>query len=149
MNFKAYAELVADFPDDMVEEDGEIVVFPGRTAAEAVAEILRDKGYDVRPPEHMDEHGWDLNIYVDGKRIWLELQDLGEEYVLQIEAIAGFFRRLFGIDLTYYAEFLTKLNEGLGHDPRFRSVRWYEVKNHHSPTGKPANDSLKVMDWRG
>jgi hypothetical protein len=151
MNFRGYAELAVNFPDEQVEKDGQIIDLGGRTAAESISEILRGLGYDASPPEYAGDHGWDLNVYVDRKRIWLEIQPGPEkqEHILQIEAMAGFFRRLFGIDLTYYAEFLTKLNEGLRHDRRFASVRWYAVKNHHNPTGQPADEPLKVMDWRG
>jgi len=151
VNFNAYAELSANFPDEAIQgEDGEMIDLGARTAAEAIGEILRGAGYDIAPPEFMGDHGWDLNVYVDRKRIWLEFQPGAEpqEYILQIEAMAGFFRRLRGIDLTYYAEFLTKLNEGVGRDPRFRWIKWYELKN-HSPTGDPSDEPLKVMDWRG
>ena len=148
MNFGAYAELTADFPDDGVEGDGGFVIFPGRTAAEAIASALRDKGYEVGPAEHMEEHGWDLNVRVEEKRIWLEIQDLGDEYVLQIEAMVGFFQRLRGVDLGYFADFLTKLNEGLRNDARFRSVKWYPLKNNR-PSGEPSDDPLAVMKGRG
>lgn len=149
MNFKSYTEFTADFPDDQVEDDDGIVIFGGRNVAEAVAEIIRSGGYDVAPPDYMDEHGWDLNVYVNGKRIWLELQAIGpEEIILQTEAMVGFFRRLFGVDLTYYAEFLTKLNEGLRQHPRFSSVGWFELRNER-PVGDPQDDPLRVMDSRG
>jgi hypothetical protein len=149
MNFKGYAELVTVLPDDLVEEDDSIVTYPGRNVAEAMAEILRAAGYDVSPPEYMHEHGWDLNVRVGGRRIWLELQGVDPgEFVLQTEAIVGFFRRLGGVDLRYYAEFLAKLNDGLKGDPRFSKVEWYELRN-HMPVGEAADGPLKVMDWRG
>jgi len=150
MNFRSYAEIASDIPLDDVEEDGEIVIFAGKAAAEAIAEALRQAGYDVEAPEHMHEHGWDLNVYVEGKRIWLEVQGFEEPggYILQTEAMTSFFRRLFGVDLGYYAEFLRKLNDGLRADPRFGSIKWYELRD-HLPVGEPADDPLRVMDYRG
>lgn len=149
MNFKSYAELSSDIPLDDVEEDGEFVVFAGRAAAEAIAEVLRNAGYELDAPEDMGEHGWDLNVHVDRKRIWLEVQGLGPgEYILHTEAMTGFFRRLFGVDLGYYAEFLRNLNDGLRADPRFGSIKWYELRSDR-PVGEPADEPLKVMDYRG
>jgi hypothetical protein len=148
MNFKGYAELVTTLPDDIVEEEGTIVTFPGRNVAEAMAEILHAAGYDVGPPECMHEHGWDLNVHVGGRRIWLELQGVDPgEFILQTEAKVGAFKRLLGVDLRYYAEFLTKLNDGLRADARFSKVEWYELRS-HMPVGRAADDPLKVMDWR-
>jgi hypothetical protein len=45
--------------------------------------------------------------------------------------MVGFFEGLFRRpDLTYYAEFLAKLNEGLARDPRFETVQWFALVNH-------------------
>src|SRR6185295_16661795 len=143
-----YAELLTVLPDDSVEDDNRIITFPGRNVAEAIGEILRAVGYDVGPPEYMDEHGWDLNVRVDGKRIWLELQGIDPgEFVLQTEAMVGFFNLLFGAELAYYAEFLTKLTEGLSQDGRFSKVEWYELRN-HTPVGEPSTDPLKVAGFK-
>jgi hypothetical protein len=57
---KSYAEFIADFPDDHEEDERDIVLFGGKLAAEAIAEMLRGLGYKVEPPEYMDEHGWDI-----------------------------------------------------------------------------------------
>jgi hypothetical protein len=136
----------------VLREDNEIITFPGRNVAEAIGEILRAVGYDVGAPEYMDEHGWDLNVRVDGRRIWLELQGINPgEFVLQVEAMVGFFRRLSPmrvVDFAYYAEFLTRLNEGLKNDPRFSKVEWYELRN-HTPVGEAVHDPLKAMNWPG
>lgn len=149
MNFKGYAELVTNLPDDVAEEDDEITVYPGRNVAEALADIIRAAGYDVGAPEDRGIRGWDLNIRVGGKRIWLEVQGIDpQEFILQTEAKVGLLKRLFGVDLGYYAEFLTKLNDGLQGDSRFGKAKWYALRN-NMPSGRAAKDPLKVMDWRG
>jgi hypothetical protein len=107
--------------------------------------MLRGMGYVVEPPEHMDEHGWDINVYIGGRRIWLELVRMTNDYILQIEAMVGLFSRLFRRpDLTYYAEFLTKLNDGLALDPRFESVQWFALVN-HTPKGEPLAEPPSVL----
>ena len=149
MNFKGYAEVATTLPDDIVEENDEIITYPGRNVIEAVSEILRASGYDLRPAGYRHERGWDVNVYVRGKRIWLGLQGIDpKEFILLTEAKVGFFTRLFGVDLIYYAEFLTDLNDGLQRDPRFSKVEWYELRN-QIPVGEAADAPLKVMDWRG
>jgi len=66
VNFNVYAELSANFPDEAIQgEDGEMIDLGARTAAEAIAEILRGAGYELAPPEFMGDHGWDLNVRVD------------------------------------------------------------------------------------
>ncbi|WP_293904037.1 hypothetical protein [Phenylobacterium sp.] len=144
MMLKSYAECATVLPDDHVWEDQRVVVFGGRLAAEAIAEILRNHGYDVSSPECMDEHGWDLNVRISGKRIWLEIQGDSGCFILQVEAMVGIFVRKRDLDLSYYAAFLTKLNEGLRHDPRFLKVEWYALDARQSPTGDPADDPLSV-----
>jgi hypothetical protein len=140
-----YAEFLADFPDDHEENERDILLFGGRLAAEAIAEMLRGLGYVVEAPEYMGDHGWDINVYVDGKRIWLELVRLTNEYILQIEALPGLFERLFRRpDLSYYAEFLTKLNEGLARDPRFEPLQWYALVD-HNPKGEPMAEPPSVL----
>jgi hypothetical protein len=141
MNSEAYAEFAVELEDDLVEEDGEIVAFPGRNVAEAIAELLRGEGYAVGAPECADEHGWDLDVRVGRKRIWLEVQGAQQEYVLHAIAHTGIFGKP---DLAFFAEFLTRLNEGLRRDAGFRPVKWYALGRDKTPTGDPSDDPLKV-----
>ena len=121
------AELYADFPDDQIEdEDGEITQFGGRGVAEAIAAILRLLGYDVSPPQHRQENGWDVEIMHQGKRVWMQVSDLGEVYILATEYKPKF--RLFKKSDPTYPELLTRLNAELRADSRFHKV-WWRLRN--------------------
>ena len=47
MSVRPCAILHTNFPDDMVEEDGEIVEFGGRLITDAIISVLRRLGYEV------------------------------------------------------------------------------------------------------
>lgn len=127
MVIRPCAELYADFPDDQIEdEDGEIVQFGGRGVAEAIAAILQRLGYDVSPPEHQQENGWDFEVTRQGKRVWMQVSDLGEAYLLATEYDPRF--SLFKKSDPIYPEMLTRLNTELRADSRFHKV-WWRLRN--------------------
>lgn len=123
MKIRSIAQIIADFPDDTVEEDDEIVQFGGRTIAEALAEILRGLGYHVSPPEHQHENGWDFDVTFEGKRVWMQIADLVDEYILTTEFMPKI--SLFASKTQVYGPMLDRLNAALKCDPRFQSVKWY------------------------
>lgn len=115
--------MIAEFPDDTIEEDGEIVQFGGRNAAEAIGEMLIRLGYAVSPPIHRYEYGWDFDVTHEGKRVWMKVSYLGaRDYVLSTEFIPKF--SLFGGKMQFYAEMLDRLSKELVSDPRFEEVGW-------------------------
>lgn len=133
-----YAECVSDLPSDHVETD-EAITFGGRGAAEAIAGILRGLGYRVEGPMEVGIRGWDLDIYVGGKRIWLEVQNDSDEFFLQTEAMVGLFGRLFGADLSHYRQFMQRLNKALRADSRFKEINWFATVK-HQPVGEPLSE---------
>lgn len=123
MKIRGFAEIVADFPDDTVEEDDEIVLFGGRNMAEAIGEMLTKLNYEVSPPVHRFEYGWDFEVTSEGKRVWMQVSYLGDrDYVLSTDFIPKF--GLFVSKKQIYAEMLNRLNQALAADPRFESVGW-------------------------
>jgi hypothetical protein len=122
MVIRPCAEFRADFPDDMIEEDGEIVQFPGRAVAETMSEMLRNIRYGATAPEHQQENGWDFDVKIQKRTIWIQVSDLGDGFVLASKCYAGLLPRQQ--DEVVYAEVLTRLNECLAADVRFSNVRW-------------------------
>ena len=112
------ALIGADFPDDMVEVDGEIVEWGGKGIAVAITDILRRLGAEVSEPIDEDEHGWGLDIDYKGRMPWCLIQDGGGHFYFHIDD-------RWGRDRPEYVELLLGLNEGLHGDPRFHDVRWY------------------------
>lgn len=123
MSIRPDAEFLADFPDDQIEEDGDIIEFGGRAVAEALAEMLRKSGYAPTAPEHQGEHGWDINVPVKSGRVWLEVTDLGDNFILQ-SANYGSLLRLFRKSADDHADVVIALANGMDADPRFRSIQW-------------------------
>ena len=130
------AEFAADFPDDMVEKDGEIVQFPGRNVAEALAGMLRAKGYQPSPLLDEAQRGWSFEVPVERRRVWLLVSQI-DDFILQTERHAGLFPRMR--DEEIHAEVLTALHEGMSADPRFADIKWrrYDEIQTDAP-GRPA-----------
>jgi hypothetical protein len=121
------AEFTAVFPDDSIEEDGDIVQFGGRGVAEAMAAMLQDAGFDVSTPEHHFEHGWDFDVKTQRKRVWIQITEIGDVFVLASKFYGGTFPRRS--DEEVYSDVLTRLNAGLACDVRFSKVRWQHLRD--------------------
>jgi hypothetical protein len=123
LRIRGIAEIIADFPDDQVDEGDEVVLFGGRNVAEAIGAILTELDYSVSPPVHRHEYGWDFEVTSAGKRVWMQVSYLGEhDYVLATDFIPKL--GLFVSKKQIYAEMLDRLNKALASDHRFKSVAW-------------------------
>jgi hypothetical protein len=109
------ATFRADFPDDQVEEDGDIVRFGGHGVTEAIAAILKGAGYTVSSPlEYRGEMGWAFDVV------------RGEQFLVSPQSEVDYILTTPGASATSrHAEALTALNLGLTRDPRFTRVRWF------------------------
>jgi hypothetical protein len=135
-NAYSYAECESDLPSDPISEDGDEDRLGALGAAEVIAEMVRGLGYRVEGPVDAGHRGWDLDVYVGQKRIWVEVQGDSPEFWLQTEAMVGLIGRLFRADLSHYRDFMRQLSKGLREDPRFTSVRWFAGEVGH-PVGEP------------
>jgi hypothetical protein len=142
MRIYSYAEGRSDLPSDFDDgdeidgndveeeddEDGGEETYGGRIVAEAIGHMLRDLGYRVDGPICVDDHGWDLDVFVGGRRIWVEVQGGSDEFWLQTEAMVGLFGRLFRPDISHYREFMQRLSDGLRAHPAFTEIKWYATR---------------------
>jgi hypothetical protein len=120
MKVRTTAKMGADFPDDQIEEDGEIVRPAGKGIASAIGEILARAGATVSEP-FISEHGWELDIKYKDRNPWCEIQDGGGYIYLHIDDRWAWFDHR-----PEYIELVVALNAGLHRDPRFRNIRWYD-----------------------
>lgn len=126
MKPKKCAVFRADaFPDDTVENEHDIVVFPGQNIAEALKPILREAGCtDIEEPSHEHEHGWHLHFRYDRKPFFLQVSRIEPETIL-------LFDKNYGSDGLFYKgpprhlTLLEKLRPLLAADPRFEELKWY------------------------
>lgn len=125
------ADFTADFPQDSVEEDGEIVILGGRGVAEHIAAILGRLDYLVAAPEHSPPYGWRFDASAGSGRVTIQIADLGEEYVLDVIERTSFFARLFNSNASIRPELLTKLHRELSQDGRFHNIQWWDRYDGH------------------
>jgi len=122
MKIRPLAIVKADFPDDSIEDDNDIVQFEGRGVATVLAEMLRRAGYVVTEPEHQHEHGWDFYAEIGKRRFWFQVQIADECYISSAIQNWFSFRK---INKRAYAAALATLNSGMKADPRFRDILWH------------------------
>lgn len=126
MKPKQCAVFRADaFPDDTVEDEHDIQVFPGQNIAEAIQPILREAGCsEVGEPWHAHEHGWRLNFRYDRKRFFFQVSRIEPETVL-------LFAKAYGSDGLFHKGpsrqvlLLERLRPLLAADARFKELKWY------------------------
>jgi hypothetical protein len=126
MNPKKCAVFRADaFPDDTVETEHDIVIFPGRNIAEALMPILDQAGCtDIGQPSHEHEHGWHVYFRSDGKPFFLQVSRIEPETVLLFDKRYGSDGFLYKGPSRHLA-LLEKLRPLLAADPRFDELKWY------------------------
>ena len=73
---RSRAEIGTNFPDDMVEVDGDVVLWGGRNVTVAIGEILTRFGAEVSKPV-LEDCGWALSISYKGREPWCLVQDAG------------------------------------------------------------------------
>ncbi|WP_114954324.1 hypothetical protein [Sphingosinicella terrae] len=123
MALHAGFECVADFPDDMIEEDDEIVVLGGRLIAEALADMLREKDLEVEDPQLHALNGWEVYVTLGKREHMVLVTDLGDFTTIQIVDVTPFWRR-FGGSKSDFWDFVRTVHELVASDPRFSNIEW-------------------------
>jgi hypothetical protein len=140
VSVRPVAEFCADFPNDMIEDETDIVQFGGRGITEAIAGMLDDLGYKVSAPIYAGEHGWELDARVGGRRFWLQITDIdGSKCSLVTDDMTW---RLWP-DPSKHREFLVQLEAALQRDGRFRQIKWFPKdwwRKEAAPSDSPLGD---------
>src|SRR5207302_7238744 len=120
---KPWAGFIADFPDDQVEDGGDIKLFGGRNVALAIGEILTGLACRVSAPEYAELHGWEFDVYYQDRLFWCQITSFHPAFHLLFEdpAIARGPRRK---SAPAYAELAEKLAAAPEEDSRFHHVEW-------------------------
>lgn len=130
------AEFEADFPNDQVDEDGRVAIFPGRNVSEAIAELVRGAGVKADEPEHQHEHGWAFVAKYESRSIWVEICTF-EDQQFHMYAKYGGLLGFLPSTKRAHREFLTLLSRVLNGDPRFRNVVWFSNRDDRHDFGSP------------
>ena len=121
MTVRSWTKFNSDLPEDAIEGPDDFIQWPGKSVIFAIAELLKECGYEVEEPTHQYEHGWDLFFQSGKRRFWLQVT-LIEKYYLVVEESRWL--RFFGHWPEYF-EALSRLSAALNTDPRFSDVRWF------------------------
>jgi hypothetical protein len=120
------------FPDDTVEDEHDIQVFPGRNIAEVLTPMLQEAGCtDISEPLHEHEHGWHVVFRYDRKLFYLQVSRI------EPETIVSFYKN-YGSDGLFYKGpsrhelLLEKLRPLLDADARFEELKWYTQEEMHT-----------------
>ena len=73
MIIRPEAEFQTELPYDAIEDETDIMEFAGRGVTEAISALLTSLGHRVSEPIHAGEHGWELDVWVRGRRFWLQI----------------------------------------------------------------------------
>lgn len=124
MSVKPWAVFVADFPDDTVEDERDILTFGGRNVAVAIGEILKQLGCEVTAPEYAGEKGWEFDCQFKGQRAWCLISSFYPTFFMNFDdpSVLRSSRRK---NEPIYEEIAEKLSAALAHDPRFHDIQWY------------------------
>lgn len=122
MTIKHLVQFTTDLPDDSIEEDGNFVQWSGKGVSEAIAEMLRRRGYDVSEPDCLEHAGWELGIS-KGKRSFIARISEIYDFHLSLHPSAWFGG---GKKWPEYREVLNAVNEALRSDGRFHNIRWFD-----------------------
>lgn len=123
MNVRYCAQFGSSLPDDVIEDDDEIIQNGGKSVAAAVGEILGRLGCEVSAPVYAGDHGWEFQVKTQGCRLWCEVTII-HDYLLQLYN-TSWADKFFGRHPAGYLDTLRALGRELASDARFINVRWY------------------------
>ncbi len=139
MKIRERVELRADFPNDDIEDDRDIIQFGGRNLAEALGEILEGLGCKVSVPEYAGEHGWEFDFYIGERRFWCQATDMQEDAMFIFKDMAWVIGFWFSRPRPnpVFADLLTRVNAALALDSRFGPPLWYPLIDNSNGPGFP------------
>jgi hypothetical protein len=138
VSVRQWAEFRTELPLDWVEDETDIVEFPGRNVTEAIAAMLASLGYDVSAPIHAGEHGWELDVRANGRRFWLQITRM-EEHDCHLTT-QDMTWRIWRLQPSF-EEFLTQLDRALREDGRFSQIGWFRDRKDETRSPHPVEAS--------
>ncbi len=122
---RSLATFQADFPDDSVEDDLNIVLVGGKNVTEAIRDILVAQGCTDAKLRYGGEHGWELTFAYQGYPLWMQVTQL-DHYILVCKESPG---TGDGSESAPHLKVLLMLNEYLRRDGRFHDLIWYRQQD--------------------
>lgn len=140
MSIRPQAILNTTIPDDRVEDEDDIVVYPGRTITETLVLQLRARGYRPTPPEHIGFLGWAFGVPSKRNMIFVRVSVVDEVYV-SADYRPNFYDRALGRKDELYRPLLSDLDSILQADERFSNIRWVASGTYEPEFAHPVDGS--------
>ncbi|MCI0632221.1 MAG: hypothetical protein L0Y44_16380 [Phycisphaerales bacterium] len=133
---RPFSTFKADFPDDSIEQDDEIVVPAGRNIMEAICLQLKQLGHDAQAPSQHSFYGWSSQFAVGQLKVWLVLQ-FPDPWLLIAEARGNLLsgRKAKADALQKGVEAIAA---ALAKEPRIGEVCWMTQEAYESSQGAKA-----------
>jgi hypothetical protein len=122
MRLAPFATFESDFPDDSVEERGDIVVPGGQAIMRAIYDCLKNRGYRLSNFDQHSHYGWSFDLRGGEGSFWLLVQYPGP-WLLTVKDSRMVWSRIFGGKIAF-AELLGQCRECLESIPQLRSISW-------------------------
>ncbi len=110
-------------PDDSLQDEHDIIVYPGRVITEILVLGLRARGYDTTPPEHIGIKGWAFGVQSKRNQFVVYVSPVDQVY-LSVDYRPNVYDRLLGRTDELYRPLLMDLDVILRADDRFSNIRW-------------------------
>ena len=124
MTLRPVLEFRSGFPNDTVEDDHDMVQWPGRNIADILKAALEQLSYRVSDPIHAHEHGWELDIWRGRKRLSLQISVLdADECYLDARNMTFW----LWPDWKLFRVFLSDLQRIVAADDRFTPIGWFPI----------------------
>lgn len=125
MIVRSVACFDSSLPEDCVEdEEGWPLQPPGRSVADAIAEILAGLGFPVHyGPEPRNDFCWDL-VVVSGRQRYPVVINSADRYYLSLKH-DSWIDKLLGRDPPAFLDLLRRFAHALAADARFSNIEWF------------------------
>jgi len=142
MRLTPFATFKSDFPDDSIEDGGDIVVPSGQNIMRAICGCLGTRGYHVSNFEQHSFYGWSFDLRGTEGSFWLLIQH-PDPWLLTVHDSRMIWSRVFGGQADF-AALIEECRARLASIPQISAVSWmsrkeYEAEFHHrKPQSKNA-----------
>ncbi|MBW8815690.1 MAG: hypothetical protein JF588_19920 [Caulobacterales bacterium] len=138
MIVRRWARFESSLPEDLFEDEHGFTQPPGKSAADALAEVFRRMGCDVYyGPGPAAGLIWELGVQKAGRNFGARL-NLIEDYWLLVEN-PSWLDKMLGRNSQIFLDILKGLASELTSDARFSNIRWFV-------SGSEANDGVGARE---
>jgi hypothetical protein len=133
MRVPSFATFESAFPDDSVEEGGDIVVPGGENILRAINDFLGARGYHLSNFEQHSHYGWSFDLRGKEGNFWFLVQHPGP-WLLTVHDSRMVWSRVFGGQADF-AALIDQCRACLESIPQLSSIQWlsrreYEAQFH-------------------